>query len=202
MSATPRSLDRKQMSVVTTLGALAAGGLLLVVGSILTFATADITGFGSIGINGLDTDDGKLFLVGGIVLLIIAAIVWIGHSPTMRRIFGGIATLAAALMVVAVVFDLTTLEDDIPETLASDVSVTAGIGLYIVLVGAGVATIGAIQILFGRLPARDRMEPPPPPPPASSAATAPLVPDAGQSAEAARSVASEETAPPIVDPWP
>lgn len=199
MATTPRSIDRKQSAVVATLGPLAAGGLLLVVGSLLTFATADIAGFGSVGINGLDTDDGKLFLGVGVALLVIAAVVWISRSATSRRIFGGIATLAASFMVVAAIMDVTTLEDDIPEALAADISVSAGIGLYLVLAGAVIATLGGVQILFGRLPAREQVEAPPPPPPPSPP---PTPPSPEEREEAAANAAADDMAPPVKDPWP
>lgn len=128
---------------------LGIGGLIMVVGSLMEFASVP-----GQSLSGLDTDDGKLYLGTGVVLAIFAGVIWSVAASTTRRVIGVLATLASLFMLYAAIIDIT----DIPE------GVTVGIGLYIVLVGTILASIGSIWALASKTDAAAGVAPPPPPP--------------------------------------
>lgn len=127
---------------------LGIGGLLMAVGSLLEFASVP-----GQSLSGLDTDDGKLYLGTGIVLAIFAGVIWSVAASMTRRVIGVLATLASLFMLYAAIIDVT----DIPE------GVSVGIGLYIVLVGTILASVGSIWSLAAKSDAGAPMAPPPPP---------------------------------------
>lgn len=153
--------------------ATVVGGALLAIGSLLAFAKVEGTVLEqpiSQNISGLDTPDGKIFLGVGIGILVLGAILFALSGPA-RRVVAALVVLAGGFMTYAAVIDLTGLEDDIPAEFAGTVSVSAGIGLYLILGGAIIATIGGLLGAFGSAggAAAPSMPPPPPaaPPPAA-----------------------------------
>ena len=127
---------------------LGIGGLIMVIGSLMEFASVP-----GQSLSGLDTDDGKLYLGVGIALAIFAAVIWSVAAAGTRRVLGVLSTLAALFMLYAAIVDIT----DIPE------GVSVGIGLYIVLVGTILASIGAVWSLAAKDAAATPAAPPPPP---------------------------------------
>lgn len=154
-------------------GLIGAGGLLVVIGSILPFVAGSSGGpFEGQTSSGLRYADGKFDLGVGIGLVLIAILIR-GLRLTLfgTRILSVIATVAAAIILYATIIDVSDV-GDLPE-------VEAGIGLYFVLAGSALALIGGALGLISRgragpgehVPPQTSMPPPPPeqpPGPASS----------------------------------
>ena len=137
------------------------GALVVLIASLLPWARIDVD-LGAIGgastsqvALGFETDDGRLFLGAGAVLVVFAAAIWSLASATGRRVIGGLAALVSIFMLYAAIVDIS---DDFPE------GVSVGIGLWIVLVGTIVASVGSLWGLFAKGPEPEPMAPPPPPP--------------------------------------
>lgn len=131
-----------------TAGGLAlAGGLLMILGAVLEFASFE--GFGlSESVGGLETDDGKLFLGVGVAILVFGAVIWGVQSVLARRVLGIVGVLVSAFMVFAAIVDITGLGDEIPDEFVDQITVSAGIGLYVVLIGSVLALIGSGLAIF------------------------------------------------------
>lgn len=141
----------------------AIGGALMAVGALLSFASVEAFGV-SQSVGGLDTDDGPVYLGAGLVLAVLGIVILVLRSTVVRRVLGVTGILVAGFMTYAGIVDITSLSDDIPPELLGEVSVSAGIGLYLVLAGAVVALIGSGMALFSREEARVIAPPAPPPP--------------------------------------
>jgi hypothetical protein len=163
------------------------GGLLMAIGALLPFAKVEA---GELPIpaqtvGGLDTPDGKLFLGVGIGLVILGGLIWVAKSRAPRMVAAVLAIAAAGFMLYAAVVDITGIEAESLDAIAEagaaqtpgvsveqvraaldqfNVSISTGIGLYIVLGGAAIAVIGGILSLIAKQP--EPMLPAAPPPPA------------------------------------
>jgi len=151
----------------------AIGGALLAIGTFLPFATVDAFGF-SQSVSGMDTDSSWFYLGSGVVLLVLGIVILMMRQAGIRRIVGVIGVIVAGLMTVVSIMDLMGLDDEIPAEAAGQLTVTAGIGLYMAIAGAVVALIGSGMALFAKGEAPHMVAPPPPPP-----ATTPPPPPAG-----------------------
>jgi hypothetical protein len=163
------------------------GGLLMAIGALLPFAKVEA---GELPIpaqtvGGLDTPDGKLSLGVGIGLVILGGLIWVAKSRAPRMVAAVLAIAAAGFMLYAAVVDITGIEAESLDAIAEagaaqtpgvsveqvraaldqfNVSISTGIGLYIVLGGAAIAVIGGILSLIAKQP--EPMLPAAPPPPA------------------------------------
>jgi len=140
----------------------AIGGALLAIGTFLPFATVDAFGF-SQSVTGMDTDSAWFYLGSGLVLLVLGIVILTMRAAAVRRIVGAIGVIVAGLMTVVSIMDLLGLDDEIPVEAAGQLTVSAGIGLYLAIAGAIVGLIGSGMALFARAE-ETRMAPPPPPP--------------------------------------
>lgn len=124
----------------------AVGSLLGAIGVFLKWGYLN-TPFGSVYINGIDTDDGKFLLVGA--LLGVAA----GAGAALLRINGrwfGILLFASAVVSLFAVF----IEmGDVAGRSFEDQAVHVGAGLYVMLLGAATAIVGSVFHAFVRKPA-------------------------------------------------
>ena len=141
----------------------AIGGALLVIGTFLPFATVDAFGF-SQSVTGMDTDSSWFYLGSGGVLLALGIVILMMRQAGIRRIVGVIGVIVAGLMTVVSIMDLMGLDDEIPAEAAGQLTVTAGIGLYMAIAGAIVGLIGSGMALFAKGEVSRRAAPPPPPP--------------------------------------
>jgi hypothetical protein len=144
---------------------LIVGGLLLALGSLFTFATAS-AGELRFDVQGLDTDDGKIFLGVGLFLVILGFVIGAVRSRGGRRVLGVLAFLGAGFMLYAAIVDVIDASEDLP---LEGISQSPGIGLFMSGIGALLATVGALAAIFGRTEvetAAPPLPPPAPPPPA------------------------------------
>lgn len=161
-----------------------AGGILMVLGTFLAFVrvTTSFPGVPTQSVSGLDTDDGKLFLGFGIGIAVIGLIILLTRG-VLPRVLGVLAVLAGGFMGVAGIIDLTSFGDEALREVAAaaaaetpgataeqvfqlfqqlGVSLSPGIGLYIVLGGAFIAVIGGLWAILTRTSAAVPAAPPPP----------------------------------------
>jgi hypothetical protein len=162
------------------------GGLLMAIGALLPFAKVEAGDLpiASQTVGGLDTADGKLFLGVGIALVVLGAFLWVGRARGLRMTAAVLTILAAGFMLYAAIVDITGIEDESLDAIAEagaaqtpgisvdqvrealdqfNVSVSTGIGLYIVLIGSAIAVIGGVLALLAKRP--EPVMPPAPPPP-------------------------------------
>lgn len=173
-----------------------AGGLLMVVGSLLPFVSVEAGAFGgSQTFTGLDTPDGKFTLGAGVALAVLGAVI-LAAAGVLPKVMGGLALVLGGVMAVLIWMDIASLgadalrnlvresgavppgvsEDQVVEILEqSGVSVSAGVGLYLAFAGAIVGAVGGIMALVARTRRPEAAPPsaspeappaPPPPPPA------------------------------------
>lgn len=164
------------------------GGLLTALGSVLTWVNAEIDLSSTGGpirtetVGGLETDDGKIAIGLGVALVVFGVAIAALRSRTGRRILGVLSLLVGAVAVVLGVVDLATLEDEGIRSLAEDVvaqtgitteqaetelrrivSLSGGIGLYLVVLGGAAAFLGGVLGLFPRTPPGEGRPVPEPP---------------------------------------
>ena len=115
----------------------AFGGIVVIMGSVLPWATVEVILFGQQSIDGLD-GDGVITLPLGIVMLILAL--------TARKESGNTPPVIAGLLALAAgsigLYDLTNVRRINPGILGE---VSVGVGLYLVVIGAGVAIVGSLS---------------------------------------------------------
>ncbi|MGH2740669.1 MAG: hypothetical protein ACRDH6_09345 [Actinomycetota bacterium] len=168
------------------------GGLVAAAGSVLRWATVDVE-LAEAGlpaqrevVSGLDTSDGKVFLIIGVVVAGLAVMSWLLRSMVARRVLGVLMVVAAGFTVWGAAVDLVDIEDQglrgiaeqfasqnasvnlevVLEQLRAFVSISPGIGLYLVIGGAAVALAGGAWTLIS--PGGERSAPAPLPPPLPS----------------------------------
>lgn len=179
-------------------GLMVLGGVAMALGAVLTFAKLDVgeLPIDARSIGGLDTPDGKLFLIVGIALVVLGGLMWIATSAALRRVAAVLAILGAGFMLYAAIVDITGIEDESLDAIAEagaattpgvsveqvraaleqfNVSISPGIGLYIVLAGAALGVISGVLALLAKRPepALPAAPPPPGPPPPPLSPTAP-----------------------------
>jgi hypothetical protein len=119
---------------------IALGGLLLIVGSLMDFGRPEAPRAGAgvpvdDPIRGVDTADGKFFLVVGLALL-VAAVIHISDTSSMVETVGVMFSVFASLLVFYMsLADLFTLDD-------------VQAGLFLVVVGAALGAIGGSMSLL------------------------------------------------------
>jgi hypothetical protein len=163
-----------------------AGGILMILGTLLPFlsVSAGASGLPTESVSGLDTPDGKLFLGVGVAIAVFGLVILLTRG-VVPKFMGVLAVLAGGFMLVAGIIDLAGLGDEGLRSLAEaaaeetpgvtaeqilqilrqvGVSVNAGIGLYVVLVGSAIAVIGGLWAIFTRTTVAVPAAPAPPPP--------------------------------------
>jgi Tryptophan-associated transmembrane protein (Trp_oprn_chp) len=188
-----------------------AGGILMVLGALLTFVrvTTTIPGVPAESFTGLETDDGKILLAVGIIVALFGVAILLTRG-VVPKVMGVLAALAGALVVLRGIVLLTQFDEEglreVAEAAAAETGATAdqilqlfeqfgvtlhpGIGLYIALAGGVIAVIGGVWAIITRTaPA------PPPPPPAPG-------PSAGWSQPAGTSGTGFEGSGPPPQPEP
>ncbi len=134
-------MDAKQASGLTFLG-----GVLMAIGSFLTWASVSASGAGAASKSGTEGGDGWITLVIGIALIAAGFMAYSGKALPMW--FGW----AAAILGVAVaVFEFFSLKSDLDDFNAvfegTGVSGSLGIGFWLVVAGA---LLGIIGVAMGR----------------------------------------------------
>lgn len=160
------------------------GGVLIILGTLLPFATVSTTvpGVPTQNIDGLDTGWGKIFLLIGLGIAILGVIILLTHG-LIPRILGVLALVGGGVVVVRVLIDLFSFGDaalrEIAEVAAAEdpsatvaqflqlyrelgLSVDPGIGLFVLLVAGLLSMIGGVWALLTRTPASVPAAPPPP----------------------------------------
>jgi hypothetical protein len=115
----------------------AFGSIVVILGSVLPWAIVEVVLFGQQSVGGLD-GDGVITLALGIIVLILAltAREESGNAPP---VIAGLLALVAGLIGL---YDLTNVQQINPGILGE---VSVGVGLYLVVIGAGVATVGSLS---------------------------------------------------------
>ena len=136
------------------------GAVMVVIGSFLDWVTVT-TGFGDIGVGGME-GDGKLTVAfGGLALLALLALLL---KPT-----SGGATLALILLLIAGVvlaIGYSNVSDSVNSVESDIARASVGIGLYVGVVGAVLGVIGSIAWLksLGKTTTQTTTSTPLPPP--------------------------------------
>jgi len=120
------------------LGAIlvAIGGFTIMAGSMMPWATAR-TMFGTLSIAGTE-GDGQLFLLGGLVLVVIAIVT----ALSRRTWLGVLQAIAAVLAAMAAVSELLNVVGRLADESTRYVTVEPGIGLYVLALGGVLAAVG------------------------------------------------------------
>jgi hypothetical protein len=139
-------------------GLLVIGGILMLVASVLTWATVSGPG-DTVTVNGFN-QDGYITDGFAIVLLLLGILVLRRPHTWVSVVTTVIAVLAVgwALIVLSAINSFSTYYPDIS---AEGVTVTVGVGVIVVVLGAALCLVGAIASFFGR---RTAVALPPPPP--------------------------------------
>lgn len=121
--------------------ALLAGGLLLIVGNFMGFATLPTAGTS---ISAVDADEAANYLLAGGFALAAALVAWFPRSRA-RRVVGVLAIGVIGFFgLFGAITDLRSL-NDIPGT--GTLEVNPGAGIYVLLIGSVIAIIGAVMTL-------------------------------------------------------
>ena len=125
-------------------------GLVIVIGSILPWATAQ-TVFGSISKNGTE-GDGKITLATGIIILLCGIAILVSEKYSG---WVGLAVIASSASMVVAIIDLVDVSRKLSGISNQYVTASAGIGLYIVLVGGMIGIVSALVSAVRVKPARN-----------------------------------------------
>src|ERR1035437_7971732 len=125
---------------------LLAGGLAIIVGSLLPWATATAPFAGTVSRSG--TDGGG----DGIITIALGLVICLAGVSAVQRVRSGIASLAGVLAVVAgvlVVYEYSDASSRVQNvSAASDLVVASvGAGIWVMGLGAVVALVGALEYL-------------------------------------------------------
>jgi hypothetical protein len=187
-------------------GLAAVGGLLVAVGSFLTWATLtiDATSFGgqkeSQSVQGFDASDGKISLAIGVILIVAGLIAMRSKAAGGRRGMGVLAIIGGLAAIALGIFEVMDIKNDLdalvtglglPDGVASH---STGIGLWIIIAGGVLGLVGGVMTMASAkaMPAAVTgftAAPPPPgaaapagamdaPPPPAGAGSGPGVPPA------------------------
>ena len=143
------------------------GELLVVIGAVLLFFGptlnfVDVEGpGGSFSGSGYDLEEGSTYVLAGIVALIGLAMAWMLKGGG-RKAGGIVVILAGAFGAYAGFVDAFTD----PDGVTSDITVSHGIGTYVVLAAGIIVLIGGVLISKTEAPATTSAPPPSEPPPA------------------------------------
>lgn len=149
----------------TALIVLALGAVLVVVAYLLPFGSFNVEGFGvsesqTLGMG--DVDDGKVYLVLGLVLLVLTGVLWAKRATGSKAVAIAVIVVAA-LVVVAGIIDIKDIDDlsgleaetggvsaEDLEAFGVSLEISAGIGLYLALAGGVIALAGGVLALRQR----------------------------------------------------
>ena len=132
------------------------GAALLFFGPTLNFIDIEGPG-GSISGSGYDLEEGSSYVLAGVVALIGVAMAWLLKGGG-RKAGGVVIVLAGAFAAYAGFVDAFTD----PEGVTSEISVSHGIGTYVVLAAGLIVLIGGALILKSEAPASTPPSEPPP----------------------------------------
>jgi hypothetical protein len=136
--------------------AAAVGGLLVVVGSFLTWATLtiDATSFGgqkeSQSVQGFDASDGKISLAIGVILIVAGLVAMRSKAAGGRRGMGILAIVGGLAAIGLGIFEVMDIKNDLdalvsglglPDGVASH---SIGIGLWIIIAGGLIGLVGGV----------------------------------------------------------
>jgi hypothetical protein len=124
------------------------GGVVGLVGTFLPWAKAS-AGVFSATVNGIDTDDGKLALVASIAIVLFSLALL--RRP-VNTVFVVLTVLAGGGAAIVAAVDLSDTSDRVSTANASSdiVHASTGAGLYVLLIGGGIAIVGAVLSLQNR----------------------------------------------------
>ena len=149
---------RKQLGEVgdlmrKTIGQLGAvgGGLLLVVGSLMTWISVDL-GFAAFSSTGTETTEGKLTLAAGVVLILLALAQL--RPVIARRVLAYVAAAAAGFGAVVLFLEYLDVLDRISEADGTTATAAVGLGVLVAGVGALIALIATVWSVLGESPSR------------------------------------------------
>ncbi|MDJ0954656.1 MAG: hypothetical protein QNJ81_13345 [Acidimicrobiia bacterium] len=109
------------------------GGVLLVVGSLITWISVDL-GFQAFSATGIETTEGKLTLAAGIVLIGLGLVqLWRALTP---RLFGYLCALTALFGAVVLLFEYLDVLERIREADGTPATASVGLGVWIAAIGA------------------------------------------------------------------
>lgn len=130
--------------------ALIVGGILAIVGTFMAFATVSGPG-GSISVTGREADEASNYLLAGGLAILCAILLRVMSGATGRKVVAIIALVGVGFFgLYGAIADITSISDLAPA--GSGVEASAGIGLYIVLIGSLLAVVGAVMsIKSGRV---------------------------------------------------
>jgi hypothetical protein len=177
----PRSFGSVRAGFVTM-----AGGVVMILGTVLPFQriATNIPGVPAESFSALDLSEGPLYLGLGGTVAAFGLVILLGRGA-LPRALGALAILGGAIALVAGVIDVMGTGEEGLRILADavahstrrvsaeqvltilrqrDVSVTPGIGLFVILAGSLVAVMGGVWAAVTRTPVA--VAPPAPPPPA------------------------------------
>lgn len=114
-------------------------GLVVIIGSILPWATAQ-SAFGSINKNGIE-GDGKITLATGIIAILCGIAILVSEKNSG---WIGLAVIASIASMAVAIIDLIDVSNKLSGVSNEFIQASAGIGLYVVLVGGIVGIVGAL----------------------------------------------------------
>lgn len=122
----------------------AVGGLLVGVGSFLPWATISSAFTGDLTVSGTAAD-GKITLVIGIAILLVAALRML--RPSTPALVQRLSILFGAVVVVVGIMDVINVSTVSTEVGGQSIaSVSVGFGLYVVIVGGLLAVVGGLVV--------------------------------------------------------
>ena len=125
--------------------ALIVGGILAIVGTFMAFATVSGPG-GSISVTGKEADEASNYLLAGGLAILCAILLWVMCGGTGRKVVAIIALVGVGFFgLYGAIADITSINDLAP----AGVEASAGIGLYVVLIGSLLTVVGAVMSLKG-----------------------------------------------------
>lgn len=109
------------------------GGVLLVVGSLMTWVSVDL-GFQAFSSTGIETTEGKLTLAAGVVLIGLGLVqLWRTLTP---RVFGYLAVATALFGFAVLLFEYLDVLERIREAEGTPATASVGLGVWIAAIGA------------------------------------------------------------------
>ena len=163
-----------------------AGGVVMILGTLLPFQriSTSIPEVPTESFSALDLSEGPLYLGLGGLIAAFGLVIFLGRGA-LPRALGALAALAGGIALVAGIMDVMSMGEGglrlIADAVAGrtsgvssdrvlrflrqrDVSVTAGVGLFVLIAGSLVAVIGGVWAALTPSAATVRLPAPPPPP--------------------------------------
>ena len=131
---------------IRQLGAV-SGGVLLIVGSLMTWVSVDL-GFRAFSATGRETTEGKLTLATGVVLIVIALLQM--RPVNARRLLGYLAVAAALFGSVVLLLEYLDVLERIREAEGTPATAVVGTGVFVAALGAAAALVATVWGLARR----------------------------------------------------